>query len=160
MVTQERLKELFDYQDGNLVWKVARGNVKVGRIAGHLNESIGYFRLTLFKKAYMVHRLIFMYHHGYMPEMLDHIDCNKLNNKIENLRPANRSENMLNLKMRKTNTSGAKNVSWSKDDKRWIVRVRVSGTKKYFGSFEDLELADLVATEARDKYQGQFARHY
>ena len=160
MVTQKLLQELFDYQDGKLFWKKSRGNVKAGQVAGHLNEKIGYYRLTLFKKVYMVHRIIFMYHNGYMPEIIDHADNNKLNNKIENLRQASRSANMLNSKLHKTNSSGVKNVHWNNADKRWIVMVRKNKERTYLGSYEDLELADLIATEARDLYHGQFARHF
>lgn len=160
MVTQERLKELFDYQDGNLVWKISRGRVKAGRIAGHLNNHFDYYRVTVDKKVYFAHQLIFIFHNGYLPENIDHADNNPLNNKIENLRPATRSQNMFNAKIHKTNSSGVKNVSWNKADKKWVVMVRAFGSRKYLGSFDDLELADLVAMEARDKFHGQFARHF
>jgi hypothetical protein len=160
MITQNLLQELFDYKDGELSWKKSRGNAKAGQVAGHLNEKIGYYRLTLFKKVYMVHRIIFMYHNGYMPEIVDHADNNKLNNRIENLRQADRSKNMLNSKLHKTNISGVKNVHWSKSDKNWIVMVRKNKERKYLGSYKDLELADLVAQEARNLYQGAFARNF
>ena len=160
MITQNLLQELFDYKDGELSWKKSRGNAKAGQVAVHLNEKIGYYRLTLFKKVYMVHRIIFMYHKGYMPEIIDHSDNNRLNNRIENLRQASRSTNMLNSKLHKTNSSGVKNVHWNKTDKRWIVMVRKNKERTYLGSYEDLELADLVATEARNLYNGQFARHF
>lgn len=160
MVTQERLKELFDYQDGKLIWKVSRGRAVIGAVAGHLHKHFDYYRITINKNIYFTHKLIFMFHNGFMPEIVDHIDGNPLNNKIENLRPATRSQNMRNAKIHKTNTSGVKNVHWSKIDKKWIVMLRYAGTKKYFGSFDDIELADLVAQEARDKFHGQYARHF
>ena len=52
--------------------------------------------------------------------------------------------------------SPTKNAEWKRN---WVVSIMVAGKRKYIGSFEDLELADLVATEARDKFHGQFARH-
>jgi hypothetical protein len=110
--------------------------------------------------------MIFLYHHGYLPKVTDHIDGNRLNNRIENLRSCTQSENCLNSKHRATSTSPYKNVylqtcsnlqpNWKQN---WVVSITANRKRKYIGSFEDVELADLVATEARDLYHGQYARH-
>jgi hypothetical protein len=94
-----------------------------------------------------------------LPNFIDHIDCNKSNNKIENLRVATKSQNQCNRAITLLNKSGVKNVSWSKDRKEWVVQISVNGKKKFIGRYKDLELADLVAQEARDKFHGKFARH-
>lgn len=164
MITQERLKELFDYQDGQLIWKVKKAQcVKIGTAAGWANRDVHgqqYINVEIDNKSYKVHRLVFMYHHGYFPSRIDHIDGNRFNNKIENLREVTASQNAQNSKFRKSNTSGHKNVSFDKRNKRWRVMVRVNGVNKSFGYYDDLELAGLVAAEARDKFHGQFARHF
>ena len=164
MITQERLKELFDYQDGQLIWKVKKAQcVKIGTAAGWANRDVHgqqYINVEIDNKSYKVHRLVFMYHHGYFPSTIDHIDGNRFNNKIENLREVTASPNAQNSKFRKSNTSGHKNVSFDKRNKRWRVMVRVDGVNKSFGYYDDLELAGLVAAEARDKFHGQFARHF
>ena len=67
-------------------------------------------------------------------------------------------QNAYNTKIRTNNTSGVKGVSWHKKDKKWRVRVCVDGVNNFIGNFDDLELAELVAIEARDKYHGKFAR--
>jgi hypothetical protein len=151
-MNQALLKELFDYKDGNLFWKKTKKQITN-------IEPIGYVRVCLNKKQYKAHRVIFLMHHGYLPECIDHIDGNKLNNKIENLRPATRQQNGQNSVMRKNNKSGAKGVCWSKSANKWRVQINVNKEKKYFGVYEDLELAELVAIEARNKYHNNFARH-
>ena len=119
----------------------------------------GYYRVGIQKKAYKLHRVIFLWHHGYVPSEVDHIDGNKANNHIENLRSADTKVNKYNAGRRINNKSGCKNVSWDKNNRKWVVRLRINLTKRYFGSFNDLELADLVATEARNKYHKEFANH-
>jgi len=97
-------------------------------------------------------------HYGYMPSEIDHKDTNKLNNKIENLRIAN-GKNQQNVGFRVDNSSGAKNVYWHRPTNRWSVIVTANKVRHNLGYFNDIELADLVATESRDKYHGAFANH-
>jgi len=110
------------------------------------------------KKLYLTHRVIFLMHHGYMPVIVDHIDGNPKNNKIENLRDATYLQNALNVKVRKDSISGVQNVGWHKTHKTWCVHLTVYGKRKCIGYFKDLELAELVAQEARRKYYGNYAR--
>jgi hypothetical protein len=159
MITKELLHELFKYKDGNLYWKVFRSpKVNIGTLAGGVHKPTGYYHIQLENKKYKIHRLIFLMHYGYLPKEIDHIDGNPANNKIENLREATRQQNCCNTKLKKLNTSGVKNVHLHKPTNKWLVQLMVNGKKKYFGLYDDLELADLVATEARDKYFGEFAR--
>ncbi len=162
MITQERLKELFDYQDGNLVWKVKKARANKGDIAGCNAKYNGvmYRSIKVDGTVHSAHRLIFLFHNGYLPIQVDHADCNGLNNKIENLRAADARSNALNTKLRSSNTSTGKNVYWNKQRSKWMVQTIVNGKQKYFGMYDDLELADLVATEVRSKFHGQFARHF
>ena len=158
MINKELLHELFTYVDGNLIWiKPTSKKAKVGAVAGNINKkarSIG-----IFNKNYAAHRLIFMFHYGFMPKIIDHIDGNAFNNKIENLREASSKQNSQNSKLSKSNTLGYKNVSYKKDINKYRVRLVINGKETNFGSFNNIELADLVAQEARDKYFGKFARH-
>ena len=158
-ITQELVKELFDYRDGNLYWKNTKSNrVVKGSVAGGLCKK-GYFRISINYKHYYNHRIIFLMFHGYLPKLIDHKDGNRLNNKIENLRQATFAENLRNSKLRKNNTSGVKGVSWSKLHKKWRVAVMLNGDTYRLGLFKDLELAQLVAEEARNKYHKEFANH-
>ena len=157
-LSQDLLNEVFDYCDGNLFWKVKKGTVKIGQMAGTLANT-GYWQICLFKRFYLAHRLIFLMHKGYLPNELDHIDGNKLNNRIDNLREATKSQNQFNKGMRKNNTSGVKNVFWCKNYKKWRVLVSVDGKKRHVGYFEDIEVAKEVAIDFRKQHHGEFANH-
>jgi hypothetical protein len=159
IITQDYVKQLFEYRDGVLYWKVKHSKkVNVGEKAGNVGYR-GYIRVGFNQKKYSIHRIIFLIHYGYLPEFLDHIDENKANNKIENLRPATRSENRYNIKKQVNNTSGVKGVCWNKRDKKWQVQITINGKQKTLGQFNNIELADLVAQEARNKYHGAFVNH-
>lgn len=154
---QEFLKLLFDYNNGNLFWKVQKSSVVIGDKAGHQGKQYLYIKIN--KKLYAAHRLIFLFHNRYLPQFVDHIDGNKLNNRIENLREATKAENCQNSKISKSNKCGIKNVYWHKQRKKWNVLVEANGKRYDCGFYDNLELADLVAQEARNKYHKQFSRN-
>ena len=160
MITKELLHKLFEYKDGILYWKEhkAMNKVKAGSEAG-TKKSDGRIVISIDYKMYKAHRLIFLYHHGYLPNLIDHIDGNNLNNRIENLREANKSQNALNSKLSKSNKSGVKGVFWHKRDKKWCVKFQVNGTQKYFGTYHDIDVAKFVVEAMRCKYHGNFANH-
>jgi len=159
-LTQEEAHRLFEYKDGELYWKNCTSPaVKNGSKAGHSN-SYGYWRIETKFGSLAAHRVVFLMHHGYMPKVVDHIDGNKLNNKIENLRAATYTENSYNSCISKRNTSGAKNIRWREDQRKWRVQLTVQGKNVNIGQFADFEFAELVAQEARSLFHGQFARHH
>lgn len=154
-----KLNDVFEYKEGVLYWKnPISSRTQKGQKAGTLSCR-GYFQTCVNKKIILNHRIIFAMHYGYFPKIVDHIDGNKQNNTIENLREATHQENSRNQKISKTNTSGYKNVRQCKKTKKWVVELWVNKHPKYIGTYKDLELADLVATMAREKYHGAFARH-
>jgi hypothetical protein len=88
MFTQEQAHELFDYKDGVLYWKVRPAyNIKKNSRAGSRHHS-NYIYISINKSSIAEHRIIFLMHHGYLPEQVDHIDNDRTNNRIENLRKA------------------------------------------------------------------------
>jgi hypothetical protein len=166
-LTQQQLKDLFEYRkDGNLVRKVvARGPAgQVGRVVGYQTSDSSrpdkvYMATKIRGQYYAIHKLIWIWHHGAVPEQVDHINRNSVDNRIENLRLANRSENACNRKLFSNNTSGCKGVFWNKARSRWFVYVDTNKKRKNIGYFNDFELAELVSTEARDLYHGKYANH-
>lgn len=166
MVTQSKLKELFYYRDdGNLVRLVPTGGPcgQIGRAIGSISNAgrnrmdKKYLITKINGQHYCVHKLIYMWHHGHMPEQVDHINRVSLDNRIENLREATACENASNRKVFTSNTSSAKGVSWHKFSSKWFVYINVNRKRINLGYFKDFELAELVASEARDKYHGSFA---
>jgi hypothetical protein len=124
MVTQEKVRELFDYQDGNLIRLTSPApGVNAGDVAG-CPTSRGYLSTWVDGNSYLNHRLVWLWHYGYFPENgLDHIDRVKTNNRIENLREVSQSCNMRNTGNRRTNTSGVKGVRWCKRDRHWLAGI-------------------------------------
>lgn len=124
-LTQERVRELFDYdpETGSLSWRISpTNNVNIGDEVGCISDwcrvaNIGY-------RIYKVHRIIWLYVYGYFPEHeIDHINRNPYDNRLCNLRESSHSCNCRNQKNRIDNTSGVKGVSWHKQAKRWRVRI-------------------------------------
>lgn len=158
--TQQEVKELFDYHsDGYLMWAVNRSRGRIGNKVGVIHPN-GYLRTRINGKLELNHRITYLWHYGNLPKFVDHIDGNKLNNRIENLRSANVVENQQNAKLSVKNTSGYKNVSFCPQTKKWAVKIKVCKIQKTIGRYDDVELADLVAQEARAKYHGKFARSW
>jgi hypothetical protein len=159
MITQSELIDIFDYSDGNLIFKKNRWKSKAGKIAGS-RDSKGYLRVRINWNTYSIHRLIWLYHHGSFPKnLIDHIDGDRTNNKIENLREATHFENNINCSKNLNNTSGYKNVTWRKDKKKWQVKCNYKGKTHLGGYFVDLSDAVKKATMLRDTLHGQFAKH-
>jgi hypothetical protein len=160
MITQEIAHQLFEYRDGALYWKIKPcRRDPIGTKAGHFDLARGYTSINYQKKRYYLHRIIFLMQHGFLPAEVDHIDGNKANNKIENLRVCSHSENGFNKAAQSNSKSGVKNVSWSKVRNKWIVFIKSNNKQKNIGGFDDLELAELVAVMAREKYHGAYANH-
>ena len=138
IITQEQLKKLLDYdpETGFFKWKIANSyRIKIGDVAGYINGSdgSGYIIITVSNKPYGAHRLAWLYTHGKFPEdQIDHINKDKTDNRLVNLRAVSGKENARNKFIPTNNTSGHIGVIWHAKNNRWIVKV----SKVYYGSFE------------------------
>tara|TARA_R110002012_G_scaffold78573_2_gene200108 strand:+ start:9188 stop:9685 length:498 start_codon:yes stop_codon:yes gene_type:complete len=157
-VTQERLKELFKLTDKGLVWKVNRSGVTIGK-GSIVHKSTGYKLLKVDYRQYREHRLVWLYVYGTLPKTLDHIDGNKENNNIKNLREATISENMQNMKISSANTSGVKGVTWNKKRQKWRARVRLNKKEYAAGFYKNLEEAQIAVCKLREKLHGEFTNN-
>jgi hypothetical protein len=159
MITQELIKKYFNYKDGRLIWSKTTSRLSVaGTEAGTINKR-GYRQICFINKIYKEHRLIYLYHYGHLPKLIDHIDGNKLNNKIENLRPATVSQNAYNAKLKSTNKSGVKGVSWDTKSNKWRAQCSLNGKAQLLGFYDTISNAKFVVEEYRNKYHKEFARH-
>lgn len=95
----------------------------------------GYYNFDVEGKSYLVHRMIFLLEYGFLPDLVDHKDRDKLNNLPSNLREADKSLNMLNTELRADNKSGCKGVN--KVGRKWAVRYK----GKYMGTKETYDEA-------------------
>lgn len=158
MVTQAQLHELFDYDadTGHLIRKVARQSVKVGDIAGTITNR-GYRHISINGRNYQAHRLVWFYHHGEWPNrQIDHIDRDKLNNRIENLRDVSCSINQLNKT--KSNSTGYAGVARHRG--RFKAHIGISGKLAHLGIFDTPEAAHEAFKAAHIGLYGTNSQYY
>jgi len=159
-ITQEKVKYLFDYiSSGNLIRRVSiNNNAKAGDVVGSKRKG-GYKAVRIDYTLFSVHRLIFLWHHGYLPDFVDHKDGDTSNNKIKNLRACSNAQNLWNSKLGKNNTSGVKGVSWYKNYQKWRAQICFKGKRIQVGYFDTIPEAKKALQKEREKYHGEFANH-
>jgi hypothetical protein len=155
--SKDVLHSLFEYKDGNIYHKTSHSGVCAGQLAGSHKPTYAVVKIS--NNPYKLHRVIFMMHHGYCAENIDHINGNKHDNRIENLRSATQAENKRNKALDARNKSGIKGVYWHYKAKKWIAKIRLNGKNKHLGTFSDLSLAQEFMELAREMVHGKFANH-
>jgi len=149
-LSAEDLHLIFDanYETGFLTWKPRhrdffKSNRSAsiwkakfeGQIALNANHPDGYKTGLVFGKAYLTHRILLAMKLGYWPQFVDHINGNKADNRLCNLREVTKSENGCNLAIPKNNKSGCMGVSWNERDKRWSAYITLNQKRKALGNF-------------------------
>ena len=148
-LTQKKLQDLFYYIDGTLIRK------RSGKKIGTRPNGRGYGQVKIAGINYLAHRVIFMFVHGYLPDVLDHRDGNKLNNHVANLRPATQQQNLRNSRIRKHNTSGVTGVNLHKG--KWRAYIYVDNQHISLGHYLVKDLAVQARQKAEQEYFGEFA---
>jgi hypothetical protein len=161
MLTQARLQEVLHYEPetGEFVWlerleEGARSDL-VGEQAGCLHWK-GYLNIMIDGKEYRAHRLAWLYMYGSFPKnQLDHINRDRVDNRIANLRLASNSQNGANSNA-KPSFSGLKGAHWHSRDKKWFSAIYYNGKKHHLGRFATAEEAHAAYCEAAEKMHGEF----
>lgn len=159
----EDLKKVLEYnrETGEFRWVTGNGrNVSSGQIAGSKTKQ-GYIRICIGPqkqaKRYMAHRLAWLYEYGVMPSKhIDHINRNKDDNRIANLREVNSAENRHNCEKQENNTSGVKGVYWHKKTGKWQSNIMVNGKRISLGYFDNQNDAAFVRRQAEKLYHPAF----
>lgn len=152
MITQKELKELLNYNPdtGIFTWRYSRRGAKKGSTAGS-NDGYGYTSIRVNSKPYGSHRLAWLYMFGAWPKnQIDHINHDRVDNRIENLREVTRQENGRNLALNKKNTSGVTGVR--RKGNQWYATIGVNGSKVRLGGFKDKFEAICARKSANNKY--------
>ena len=149
------IKENIEYnsETGEFRWKRSRGSAKAGSVAGSVSV-LGYYIIKIGRKTYKAHRIAYAIVHGITQyQSVDHINKNKLDNRICNLRIASMQENSRNKDKSNANTSGYKGVTYHKRDNRYQAAIRVTGRRIHLGYF-------LTAYEAHCAYESAAAKNH
>lgn len=150
---------LFYYKEGTLYYRVNVGKkIKKDSKVGNIKKN-GYLQFSSKGKTYSNHRVIFEMHYGKIPIglQIDHIDRNRLNNSIDNLRLVTNQQNSFNKEKSKKSKSLYKGVCWREDKKKWQARTKIAGVEKSLGYFDTPEAASLEYLIYTKKVQGEFA---
>lgn len=141
--TQADIKKLFIYKRGCLIWKVSNNKAMIGRIAGYL-QSDGYTRIGINGKGYAAHILIYIYHYNHIPDghEIDHINGERSDNRIRNLRVVTNQEN-------KFNNHEVKGYCWHKIDKKWQASIKLNKKSFYLGGYNTKQEARKAYMEAK-----------
>lgn len=157
-LTQEELQRLLEYDPhtGKFTRRISRFKHRAGEVAGFVHP-FGYVHIGVNGRQYKAHRLAWLYVHGTWPDgEIDHIDRNKANNTLANLRVVTRKGNVENTGPTKRSKSGIKGVSWKAQCKRWQAQITHNRKKIYLGVFKTAQEAQL----AYEKAAKQFFKSY
>ena len=147
MITQEELQSLLVYSSGSLYWKVKRPHINIGDKAGYTLTK-GYRRIKINGIPYPEHHLVWLYHNGHLPEdQIDHINRIRDDNRIENLRECNNSQNSQNRMPEKYG------VYFHKKSGKYHVRIRKNG-KCVFSEYHD------TLNDAEEAYKNFKTTHH
>lgn len=159
MLTRERLRHflIYDPETGVFTRRISSGTARSGDVAGCTRPD-GYIYISVEGRQYLAHRLAWLDQHGYLPpDHTDHIDGDRRNNRIANLRPATCAENLRNSRTPVNNTSGAKGVYWSKKRRKWVAQIAYGRSVINLGGFTRKESAIAARRAAEAEFHGEFA---
>jgi hypothetical protein len=150
-LTQEYLKACvaYDAETGIFTAKLPAQSRQEGDILGSPGGSHGYLSVAVGGKAYLAHRLAWFYVHGEWPEQIDHVDRDRRNNRLSNLRPCTNQEN-------NWNKAGAIGATWNSRRQRWVAKICHNSKTRTLGYFATLDEARACYQAEALKLRGHF----
>ena len=137
-------------------------NIKTGKILKPYFDSVGYYQVSLYIDGILykkyIHKLVTEYFiaNPYNKNYVDHINNNKLDNNVSNLRYCTQQENCMNRKIGSNNTSNYKGISNDKKANRWLARININGKSKHLGRFDNIEDAVNCRVKKAKEVYGEF----
>lgn len=155
------MREYINYNpsNGEMKWKKIPSNrTQAGKPCGENIDSKGYKRVCFSGRQYRAHRVAWALFYGEEPKtMIDHINRDKTDNRIKNLRLASNAENSRNSTISRKNSSGTTGVTFHKAAKKWMAQIVVNKKMVYLGIFEKIEDAIAARRSAESNFFGQFS---
>lgn len=152
ILTADDVRRLFDYDPGTgeFTRKVRTARcVRVGGRAGSVHPR-GYVHIKIGRYSYAAHRLAWLYVHGEWPRgQIDHVNGQRSDNRLSNLRVCAQSENQQNTTLLRESASGLRGVGWHKASGKWRARISVAGVTKNLGTFPDRASAVAAYLQAK-----------
>lgn len=152
---QEKWHYYFTYVDGKLFWNSTAFHRVVGKEAGSFNGN--YYTVRVEGTQHFLHKIVYEMHCGEVDTGVDHRDGDKTNNRIENLRPATKSQNEANTARRSTNTSGYKGVYWLKNAGKWRAKIDFNKKQIHIGLFDSKHEAAIAYNRKAIELFGEYA---
>ena len=160
-LSQAMLCELLDYDPstGSFHWKKFAGvpnQMEIGQVAGWHDRQSRSWKIEIAERPYLAHRLAWFYIHGVWPKQIDHINGDRMDNRLCNLRNANNSQNQANMKAKSNNRLGIRGISFT--GRSYLVQIKKDG-KAIRALFPTLAEAELFTKETHKKLHGEFSIH-
>ena len=157
----ELLQDYFEYstETGQVTWiKSPQNHNKVGKIVGAYNKGDNYFYVNFFSEKYPLHRVIWALHYGEWPKLfIDHIDRDRTNNSLTNLRLATKADNCRNRTSKKGSSSQYVGVTYKAKSGKWLAQININNKRTHLGSFKtELEAVNKY-NEVANLCYGDFA---
>lgn len=147
----------YNENTGVITWKIKPNfsTIKIGDEAGGETTN-GYRGLMIDGKKYLSHRIAFLITYGFLPRYIDHINGQKLDNRLCNLRECTHSQNLHNQGIQSNNSSGYKGVSWHKNTLKWCAKIEVNKVANNLGLFKCKHEAARAYNKASKRLSGEF----
>lgn len=153
-LSASKLRKIFRYDtDTGLFW-----NLATNKRAGGDKTNDGYLRISIDSCAYRAHRLAWLYVHGVWPNLIDHINGDRTDNRLCNLREVSRSQNSWNSTHSRKTISGLKGVHYRAESKKYRARIVINGKLVTLGHFNTPQEAQQAYLEQAKKVHGSFFR--
>jgi hypothetical protein len=159
MITIEDLRAVLNYDPdtGVFTWRDGVRWCRAGSRAGYVCRTYGYHMLKVNQRKCRAHHLAWLYVHGRWPsDEIDHINGDRADNRIANLREANRTQNLYNTVCKSNSRSGLKGAFYDSSRGAWFSSIRLNGKRVHLGMFDSAESAHAAYCEVANNAHGSY----